>query len=185
MKSSIGSTGTLFGNFGMVVYDVNPKTEKKKRLFRITKHNQITNLGREAVLSLLAQDAMGTVLQANPIYNQIWAIALGADGTPPSITDTSLYSELARYALTVPTGRELVVVPPNVFELDINYTLAPGVLTGATLAEAGLYTRGDNDDPSLAANQVLYARQIHPSFTIGATMSVEYSWVLGLLVQAP
>jgi len=185
MKSSIGSTGTLFGNFGMVVYDVNPKTGKKKRLFRVTKHNQITHLGREAVLSLLAQDVMGTVLQANPIYNQIWAIALGADGTPPSITDASLYSEVGRYQLVVPTARELVVVPPSIYEIHVSYTLAPGVLTGVTLAEAGLYTRGDNDDPSIAANQVLYARQIHPMFTIGATMSIEYSWILGLLVQAP
>jgi hypothetical protein len=177
------TAGTLFGNFGLVVYDV--KNGEKKRLFGIQKHNQITNLGREAVLSLLAQDAMGTPAQQHPEYSQIWSIAYGSDGTPPSITDTSLYSELQRDQLTIPAERELVVVSPSIYQVHISHTLGPGVLVGATLAEAGLYTRGDNDDPSLAANQVLYARQIHPMFTIGATMSIEYAWVLGLLVQAP
>jgi hypothetical protein len=183
MNTSLSSDGMLYGHLTVTVYDV--KNGQKKRLFRMANHNQITNLGREVVLALLAQDAMGTVYQANPAYNQIWTLAVGSDSTPPSVTDTSLYTEQGRYQLTIPTEREYVIVPPNIFEIHVHKEIGAGVLTGITVAEAGLYTRGDDDDPSLAANQVLYARQIHPAFVKGATMAVEYDWRLGMLLQLP
>ncbi len=180
MKSNLSSNAKLVGTLTVVVYDV--KNGQKKRLFRMTNHNQVTNRGREIVLALLAQYNMGTPDQANPTWGQISALAVGSDSTPPSVLDTSLYVEQGRYDLTVPIEREYVIVPPNIFEIHVSKTLAPGTLDGITLAEAGLYTRGDGVDP---LTQSLYARQIHPAFTKGATMSVEYSWILGMLVQAP
>lgn len=183
MKTRLCSNSTLYGHLTIQVYAV--KNGRRRRILRMSNKNLVTNLGREAVLALLAQDAAGTVLQANPAYNQIWALAVGSDSTPPSILDTSLYTEEGRYQLTVPAEREYVIVPPNIFEIHVHKEIAAGTLTGITVAEAGLYTRGDNDNPALAANQILYARQIHPAFTKGATMAVEYEWKLGMLVQLP
>jgi hypothetical protein len=176
----------LYGHLTITVYDV--KSGKKKRLFRIAKKNQITNGGREVVVALLAQDAGGTILQANPEYNQIWSLAVGTNSTPPSIGDISLYSEVlppgGRMVLTIPAEREFVIVPPSIFEVHIHKELPTHTLTGTMLAEAGLYTRGDNDLPSASGNQVLYARQIHPVFEKGEFMAVEYDWRLGMLAQA-
>jgi hypothetical protein len=182
-KHSLSSNGTLYGHLTVTVYDV--KGGKRRRLMRIAKKNQITNLGREAVLACLAQDPFGTVLQANPIYNQIWALAVGSNATPPSIGDVSLYAELPpRRVLAVPAEREYIIVPPTIFEIHIHKEIPAGELTSSTLAEAGLYTRGSDPDPLLTTNSILYARQIHPAFVKGAAMAVEYDWRLGMLVQA-
>lgn len=179
-KTSLVSNGRLYGHMTVTVYDV--KNGTKRRVLRIAKKNQVTNGGREAVLSLLAQDPAGSVYQQNPEYNQIWSLAIGSDGTPVSILDISLYAEVDRMTLTVPTERELIIVPPGIFEIHVHKEVPPGVHTGVHFQEAGLYTRGDGLDPT---TQVLYARQTHPEFEKGASMAVEYDWRLGMLVQAP
>jgi hypothetical protein len=186
MKSNLNSSaGTLYGHLTVSIFLYDVKTGRRRRTLRLSMKNQVTNAGRTAALALLCQDPAGTVIQANPQYSQLWSLAVGSDGTPPAVTDVSLYSEAARYSLVIPTEREYIVIPPNIFEIDVHKEIPAGVLTGVTLAEAGLYTRGDNDDPALAANQVLYARQIFPGVLKGATMSIEFDWKLGLLVQAP
>ena len=179
--------GTLYGHLTVTVYDV--KNGQRKRLLRISKKNQITNGGREVVLALLAQDPGGAYpVQVNPEYGQIWSLAIGTGSAPPDVGDISLYSEVVppggRLVLTIPAEREYVITPGSVYEIQIHKELPPHTLTGTFLAEAGLYTRGDNDDPSLSADQVLYARQIHPVFEKGEFMAVEYDWRLGMLVQA-
>lgn len=177
------SSGTLYGHLTVTVYDV--KNGQKKRRFRISKKNQITNGGRAVVLALLAQDAAGAALQIDPTYNQIWSLAVGNDSTPVSVGDIALYGELTlgRYALTIPVEREYVIIPPTTYEIHIHKEIAAGLHDGETFAEAGLYTRGDDDDPTISVGQTLYARQIHPAFVKGAAMAVEYDWRLGMLVQ--
>lgn len=183
---SLKSSGMLYGHLTVTVYDVK---NGKKKLFRITKKNQITNKGREVVLALLAQDPLSAIpYQANPEYNQIWSLGIGTGSAPADVTDTTLYSEVlpptGRMVLTT-AEREYVIIPgsPGTYEIQIHKELPAHTLTGTLLAEAGLFTRGDNDDPSLAANNVLYARQIHPVFEKGEFMAVEYDWRLGMLVQ--
>lgn len=182
-KTSLSSSGKLYGHLTVTVYEV--KNGQRRRVLRMANKNQITNGGRETVLALLAQDPAGTIQQQNPNYNQIWSLAVGDNSTPVSIGDVSLYHELLpRRVLVIPAEREFIIVPPNIFEVHVHKEIPPGELTGANLCEAGLYTRGDNDLPNLSNHQVLYARQIHPVFTKGALMAVEYDWRLGMLVQS-
>lgn len=178
MHNSMKSSGTLYGHLTVTVYEV--KNGRKIRKLRMANKNQITNGGRESVLAFLAQDPFGTTGQQNPEYGQIWSLAVGDDATPVSVLDTALYNELDRYALAIPLEREFVIVPPNIFEVHVHKEVPPHVLTGATFAEAGLYTRGDGIVP---ATQILYARQTHPAVVKSDPMAIEYDWRLGMLIQ--
>jgi hypothetical protein len=178
VSRTLKSGGTLYGHLTVTVYEV--KNGRKVRKLRMAKKNQITNAGREVVLALLAQDPAGTDVQANPDHGQIWSLAVGDDGTPVSVLDTSLYGELGRYDLTIPLEREYIIVPPNIFEIHVHKEIPAGTLTGSVFAEAGLLTMGDGVVP---ATQILYARQTHPDVTKGAAMAIEYDWRLGMLVQ--
>jgi hypothetical protein len=169
----------LYGRFSMSVYSVNDG--EKKLIRRIQKKNQVVNDGREVVLQLLGQMAAPGIF---PIENQIWSFEVGTGGTPPLVTDTALY---ATVWLEPITSLECVIVaiPPSTYELQIVKTLptTPCTANGYTIQEAGIFTRGDNPIPGLAANRRLYCRQTYPSIVKVDTMQIVFDWRLGITVE--
>jgi hypothetical protein len=167
----------LYGRFGMTVYDV--KDGQKKVVRRIQKKNQVVNDGRRVMLELLCQMDAGSLTTEQ---NQIWSLGVGTVGTPPQITDTGLLTQVwaEQFALA-----ECVIASCPPFEIQIYKTLptTPCSANGHILREAGVFTRGDNDDPYVALNRRLYARQIHPPIEKVDTMMIVYDWRLGITVE--
>ncbi len=71
-------------------------------------------------------------------------------------------------------------------ELQFIATLGAADANGATLQEAGLFTRGSapvptpSDPPGTGPGDVrLFARQIHPQVPKTSAISVEYDWRIG------
>jgi hypothetical protein len=164
----------LFGNFGLRVLDLNGNT-----IQRIQKRNQITNQGRNAVLSLLFPGNAGAVQETY----RIWSLTAGTNNTAPTILD-NLASMTPVWSSSF-VGGECAVVEnlPNDFYLQITKTLPDTDANGYALTEAGIFTRGDNNNPNLATNKLLYARQIHPVINKTATMTIQYDWQLGITIQ--
>jgi hypothetical protein len=180
----VKDSGKLYGNLSVRVYDVKPDGSREL-LWRVAKKNQITDRGRLNVLQLLAQDAAGLPVQVDPLKGQIWSLGVGDSTIPPSSVQTGLISPVWNGALTIPTERAYV---PALYELQISKEVAAGTATGSTFAEAGLFTRGDEDSPIIApdwesiVNRVMYARQIFSPFVKGLTMSVVFDWTLGMTI---
>ena len=169
----------LYGEMTVTVYDV--KRGKTVQLYRIVKKNQITNIGRQIVLELLTQYSAGSIYQQNPEYNNIWSLSVGTDSTPPTLGDTGLGAAVWSGEFSLGAGeRALDLVN---FEVNITKEVPAGQATGSTITEAGLFTRGDNDDPGLATYRRLYARQVHPGIIKTATMFITYDWRLGVTIQ--
>jgi hypothetical protein len=171
----------MYGNFGFKAY------RDGKLLLAVRKKNQITNEGRAAVLNLLVP----YTFSEDQSDNRIWSFSVGTRTTPASLTDDAA-SFAPGLATTVWTsafdfaGGECVAVasPPNDYRIQITKTLpATSSADGETISEAGIFTRGDDDDPTVAAGRKLYARQVHSPIIKTDGMVIEYDWELGLLVQ--
>lgn len=181
---------SLYGQFGMKVYDV--KNGQKTLVRQITKKNQITNTGRLIVLELLRQSVLGTIPQQNPNYNQLWSISAGTNGTIPSVADTGLYDATPPWTGQFFSDAECKVVTVPNLEIQVTKVMLEAEAVGFTLREAGLFTRGEADNPpsppGYASWEVIpyrrmYARQVHPPVIKAATMTIEYVWLLGVTVQ--
>lgn len=173
---------SLYGNFGFSVYET--RGGQAVRVLRVRKRNQITNEGRLALLNTLA--VLSTDPAGQQVENGIWSLAVGTDATPPTIldTDASMAGSVAwRSAFA---GGELtrIATTPNSFYLQINKTLGLTDAVGETLAEAGVFTRGGDDDPYAAVGRKLYARQVHSPILKTGTMTIQYDWQLGINIQS-
>lgn len=164
----------LYGVFGIRVYNI--RNGEKKCIRRILKKNQIVNTGRQALVELLAPGV------TDQYERQLWCISAGTSNTPPTISDTTLISKVWDHAFTAGEITQ-VISPPNTFEILISVTMGVGENNGETLREAGIYTRGDNDVPASSTTRVLYARQVHPDIVKTASMTIDYEWRLGVLIQ--
>lgn len=172
---------SLYGYFKMNVYD--HSGGKKRRILKWEKKNQITNQGRESVLILMCpHDVPGT--PDAQTEHRIWSLSAGTNDTPPTISDDD--------ATMVPVwtdefnfASECVVVstPPNSFYLQITKIMPTSAGVDSTLTEAGVFTRGDDPDPAIAAGRKLYSRQVHTPIIKTITMTIEYSWQLGISIQ--
>jgi hypothetical protein len=175
----------LWGDFGMQVFDVSSGTPQ--RILRIRKKNQITNDGRTALLNLMGVGGTaGTPDDAAVITqreNRIWSLAVGTNPTAPTVTDDLLTMTVVwNSAFSFPSECSIVATPPSSFYLDISKTLGVGSANGSTLTEAGILTRGDDDDPASSTTKSLYARQIHSPILKTATMTIQYDWQLGITI---
>jgi len=183
MKMREMSVG-LHGIFGMRVYDI--RKGKRTCVRRITKNNQITNQGREALLGLMYPDFLDSV---NPEIIQeerkIWAISAGTNNTPPTILDdeTTMTEVWKHKFSTISAECTIVAIAPNNYHLQISVIMLEGDAVGDTLTEAGIFTRGDDDDPLLTAGRRLYARQTHPAILKSNVMTIEYDWKLGITIR--
>lgn len=168
----------LFGDFSMKVY------EKDKLVRSFKKRNQITNQGREALLQLMRPNYAGDP-DGEQIENRIWSLAVGSNSTPPAITDTESSMDIRWQEAFIFTGGEceIITTPPNDFHLAITKTLPASAAVGSTLVEAGIFTRGDDDDISITVGRKLYARQKYSPITKTDTMTVQFEWLLGITIQ--
>jgi len=178
----------LYGQMAVAAYDV--KNGILQRIFRYENRNQITDDGRDIVIGLLAQATSvegGDLFQQNPIYNRIHSLGVGDDPTPPTSADTDLHSQLWISKFNpISSERPASFGAPD-FAIEISKTVPPGTLTGSTVTEAGIFTRGAVDDPTLSplypvGFRRMYARQVHPGITLTATMSIVYDWRLGVTI---
>lgn len=119
----------------------------------------------------------------DPTENQLWTIWAGTSNVAPTNLDTAATMLPTVQFRHTPTVAELAaraydVAMPGVpaGTLSIQTTMDIGEGNGNTFCECGLYTRGNNDDPTLTANHVLVARQIHPNVVKSAAISIEYTW---------
>lgn len=179
MDSSMKDNVVLFGDFSMRVYD---EVDGERKLVRkFTKRNQITNQGREALLMLMRPDDEDVSLQ-----NKIWSLAVGINSAPPTINDSDTTMDVVwKSALSYVGGEcNIVAVPPNDFYLAISKILPTTDAVGSTIVEAGIFTRGDNNDVDLAVGKKLYARQKFSPIIKTSTMTVQFDWQLGITIQS-
>jgi len=173
----------LFGIFDMKVYDI--RDGKRKRIRHIHKRNQITNQGREVLLDLMRPETNnpgdpGSLQE----QSKIWSLSVGTNDTPPTINDDDTTMVQVWKSAFVPFSEcQVIATPPNLFLLQIGKTLPQTSAVGSTLTEAGVFTRGDDDDPDVASGRRLYARQIYPPIIKTVTMTIEYDWKLGITIQ--
>lgn len=168
----------LWGLFNMKVYDVS--TGEKKLVRQFTKNNQIVNDGRQALLELMAPSVGGL----NQVERQLGSISAGTNATPPTIVNTGASMvQVWKHAFTA--GEIIRVnVAPNSFYVWIQATMLTTDAVGSVLAEAGVFTRGDDPDPTLSTTRKLYARQTHPLINPKtATMVIAYDWRFGVSIQ--
>ena len=170
----------LYGDFEMRVFDHSSGSPRQVRRWR--KRNQITNQGRTALLVLMCPFGVTD----GQLINSIWSFEAGTNATPPTIDDdettmTSVWTSNLNFGV----GEcSVVTAPPNDFYLAISKTLGLGDGNGSTLQEAGIYTRGDDDDPLISVGRKLYSRQVHSPIIKVGTMTVQYDWKLGITIQS-
>ena len=173
----------LFGEVTISVYDV--KQGKFQRIFRHIQKNQITNDGRAVVLDMLGGGPLtwggGTPYQIHPEWNWIWSFEVGTGNTPPTLADTTLGNYIWRSAFNLDIERPVYKDPQ--WALEISKTVPSGELTGSIITEAGIFTRGNNDDPVLAAQRRMYSRIVHTPVTKSITMALVYDWRLGITIE--
>jgi hypothetical protein len=64
----------------------------------------------------------------------------------------------------------------GLMQLEMN--LLSGEANGNTLREVAIYTRGDDDDPTVAAGQTMVARQVHGDLAKSSGITIKYIWDL-------
>ena len=139
--------------------------------------NVITYVGVESLVGLMAPNvALGGSYQ---LEHQIKSMRFGIDNTTPQPTDTDLASEAVvgpdpvRIELT--DSERLIGAPGTV---EFVATLGAGDGNGVTYREAGLFTRGDDDDPLLVTpgTEVMFSRQVYPDQIKTGAVVLEFRW---------
>ncbi len=172
------------GDLRVVIRDA--RTGERLRTIEI--RNKITFLAADVLVELLAQRATDPQPPSFPIAaaplktpNEIFSMRMGSSNVPASRADTNLGAFVI--------GKELLDVNkvtgvPG--ELEFIASLGTADANGATLQEAGLFTRGDaltptpSDPPGTVPGQPrMFARQIHPAVPKTSAISLDYSWRIG------
>lgn len=131
--------------------------------------------GTELTLERLLSQETGVYI---PNENRLWAIYAGTDNTPPAHDDTALGAQAYAKACVQP----MIVSEGGVAGLLVCQMTMPAGGgpaengNGNTFQEAGLYTRGDDDDPAVTVGALMLARQIHSAITKDSSISIEYTW---------
>lgn len=140
----------------------------------VDKPNLVVN-GTKAVLVKLLDNVDTT-------ENQLWAIGAGDSNTSPSVTDTDL---LGTKTVKKKYDSRTTVPASGQIELEMTLGTAEGNVlgTGEYFEEAGLFSRGDNDDPELATTATMMCRQLHAPIHKDNTISLEYTWRLQVAIS--
>jgi hypothetical protein len=136
-------------------------------LREIKKSNLVCVGARESVLKLISQ-------QTTPddyVLTKLWAIYSGTGTTPPTTTDTALETVAFKKACDQPFTVNL-----SAGWVEMQMTMESGEGNGNIYTEMGLFSRGNNDDPTIAAGALMYSRQIHGAVEKSSSMSIEYTW---------
>lgn len=136
--------------------------------------NVITFAAAEALVKLMAPNSsLGSTVQEE---NQIKSMRFGTSNLTPQRTDVSL-------------GNEAVVGDPVRVQLEdanrvigasgtVEFTavLDSGTGNGVTYREAGLFTRGTDDDPQTTSGEIIFSRQIFPDQPKTSAVELEFRW---------
>jgi len=140
---------------------------KGRELRRMEKPNLVCVGAKQAIARLLSQETTPDDYEET----KIWSIHVGTDSTPPVVGDTALGTDVFQKECDHPYSVDL-----GLGEVEVQMTIETGEANGNTLVEAGLFTRGDADDPTSAAGQLMMARQVHGSISKTSSFSIEYTW---------
>jgi hypothetical protein len=135
-----------------------------------SKKNTITYVAGDVLVALIAPNALG--VGGAQVTNQIKSMRFGTSSLAPQRTDVLLAAE------HTPARRQLLdanrLIGSQTVEFVASLDSATG--NGVTYREAGLFTRGDNDDPALASGSKLFARQVFPDQAKSAAIELEFRW---------
>ena len=179
---------TLFGDFSVSVF--RHIGDVKKRIYRVQKRNQITNDGRNVMLDLLSQmptdPPEGSDTQQHPEYNQLWSLSVGQGTTLPTIVDSELEDPVWTGVFSPRSTEVAFNSSLGLYLINITKTLGVDDANGYSLSEAGVFTRGNQDDPEdpEILYRRMYARQTFSPIPKTAEMTIEFDWKLGVTVQA-
>lgn len=140
-----------------------------------TKKNVITYGATEGLVKLLAPNAaFGATVQAE---TQMKSMRFGTSNATPLRTDTDLTAEAVVTANPVRiafTDANRTVGAAGTVEFSATLDSFTG--NGVTYREAGLFTRGDDDDPLLATGATMFSRQVFPDQTKTAAVELDFRW---------
>ncbi len=135
------------------------------------KKNCITYLATEMLVQLLAPNAVyGATVQQE---SQIKSMRFGTSNATPQRTDLDLAAEVVTARKELLDANRLVGAAGTV-----EFTAQLGALdaNGYTLREAGLFTRGTDDDPSLTTGESVFSRQVTPDQVKTGAIILDYRW---------
>lgn len=139
------------------------------------KKNVITFGATESLVKLLAPNAVfGASVQEQ---SQIKSMRFGTSNLAPQRADTGLAAEgfvAGSYVRVELTDANRLVGAAGTVEFVA--VLDPSTGNGLTYREAGLFTRGDADDPQVTTTAILFARQVFPDQPKTAAIQLEFRW---------
>lgn len=143
-------------------------------LYREEKRNLVCIGARQAVTRLISQVTTPDDYEET----KMWSIYAGTGNTPPDVNDTGLDVVAFKKACDQPFSVTL-----GTGEVECQMTIESGEGNGNTYREAGLFSRGDNDDPNAGGitGVLMYARQLHGQIEKTSSISIEYTWQFQIL----
>jgi len=167
----------LRGILRVRVYDV----ATGKRLQHEEKRNLVCKGAKEALVRLIAQASIhgGSPTNVDFEETKLWAIYAGTGTALPDVEDTELDTVAFKKECVQPIAFSILDG-----EATLQMTIESGEGNGNTFQEAGLFSRGDNDDPNAGGitGVLMYARQLHGAIAKTSGISIEYTWRFQILV---
>jgi len=107
---------------------------------------------------------------------QIKSMRFGTSSATPQRTDLDIVAEAPPGS---PVRKELLDanrVVGAAGTVEFTATLGAGDGNGETYREAGLFTRGDDDDPQLTVGATMFSRQVFPDQPKTAAVVLDFRW---------
>lgn len=144
------------------------------------KPNLVCVGAKKAVTRLISQASVqgGSPTDDDFLHTKLWAIYAGTGNTAPTVSDTGLDVVAFKKACDQPFSVDLTGG-----EVECQMTVESGEGNGNTYQEAGLFSRGNYDDPNTVgiADVLMYARQLHGQIEKTSSISIEYTWRFQIL----
>lgn len=132
------------------------------------KKNVIVYGAGTALTRLIAPNlALGANIQQE---SQIKSMRFGESNAVPQRSDTALGAPVLAIEI-VDAGR---VHSAGMVEFSVLMDSLTG--NGTTFREAALFTRGDNNDPTLTVGALMFSRQVFPDQPKTALIELEFRW---------
>ena len=157
----------LYGHLTVRVLDRNGV-----ELMKYETPNVVTD-GAKAAIAKLLVPASATDSEEN----QFWYLKTANGTTTPDVTDTDV-SGAKTAAKAFDTRTYNVGAVDGLVECVVTFGLSEGnvLSVGEYFTEAGLFTRGDDDDPALTTGDLMCAHQLHAQVHKDSSIQLEYTW---------
>lgn len=158
-------------------------TRKALRIIQVP--NTVCRGARVALETIVTQlNTGGAGTDTN--YNKLWSIWAGDDNTLPVNTQLQLVSASGHWFRKVFDPGSVMIDAGGIEGMaQVSMTMEAGEgVVGRQYQEVGLFSRGDDDDPTVAhpwdgahaTYAKMYARQIHAPIEKDAIIAIEYTW---------